>query len=298
MSIYILLVAILSLIQSKAVERSSINFGDPNIGLVLARDYELLKSTSFLENIGVSPLEGKLPEVTQAATEESFDIMRYVKFVGGAIVGASVEGAENIPNECLADVAKMISSVYHVYYYMMDYIEDKDNLALAWSITYMVKGFETWYNLDCTGFGDQMDAFSQSIGIPTGEEAGYRPIVENHDGEMEIPDPEDKDPQQEYGTADTTNATAAWTDAVFKSIYEVLTSLEVAVGMMESFIMTAEFIQEWYKGNYFDSGYSFGAGVTGTFFLWYDIFMVYADNIMAEEDGATDADGESEEATE
>jgi len=73
----------------------------------------------------------------------------YVYFVLGFTVGACVESTGNIKNLCAADVASVVVSGYHIYYYMNEYSETSKELALAWSVTYMVKAFETWYNIQC-----------------------------------------------------------------------------------------------------------------------------------------------------
>lgn len=77
------------------------------------------------------------------------EFIKYGQFALGAVVGASVESTGNIVNKCAADISSVIVSAYHIYYYMMDYLETNEELALAWSITYMVKAFETWYNIAC-----------------------------------------------------------------------------------------------------------------------------------------------------
>ena len=76
------------------------------------------------------------------------------------------------------------------------------------------------------------------------------------------------------------SAGAEWTDAMFGTIYDVLRSLEFAISGVEGFINSAEFLQEWNEGNYFQSGYFFGSGIFNTLFLWYDLFSVYVDNLM------------------
>jgi hypothetical protein len=89
--------------------------------------------------------------------------MKYASFTLGAVVGSSVEGTGNIRNECLADVASIITSGYHIYYYGMDYMENNEELALAWAITYMVKGFETWFNINCVVIAEFTDGLTGNI---------------------------------------------------------------------------------------------------------------------------------------
>jgi hypothetical protein len=60
----------------------------------------------------------------------------------------------------------------------------------------------------------------------------------------------------------------------------MFSSLEFAIGGVETFVNTAEFMDEWNKDNHFQSGYFFGVGVTNTAFLWYDLFMTYVDNLI------------------
>ena len=51
------------------------------------------------------------------------EILPYVYFTLGAVVGGSVESTGNIKNLCAADITSIIVSSYHIYYYMMDYME-------------------------------------------------------------------------------------------------------------------------------------------------------------------------------
>ena len=88
-------------------------------------------------------------------TEDGY--LKYLYFTGGAIVGASVEGSENFKDECIGDIAAIISSAYHIYYYMTDYMENETELSLAWSVTYMVKMFEIWYNIKCEALAEGID---------------------------------------------------------------------------------------------------------------------------------------------
>ena len=104
--------------------------------------------------------ENGLPIVAQ-----DIEFMKYIYFSLGAVVGASVESTGNLKNECAADITSIIVSGYHIYYYMMDYMETQEELALVWSITYMVKGFETWYNIDCAKLQEWKDGLAGSIGI-------------------------------------------------------------------------------------------------------------------------------------
>lgn len=53
------------------------------------------------------------------------------------------------------------------------------------------------------------------------------------------------------GSESETPPVSAWTDAIMTSIYEILRSLEFAIGGIEIFINTTEFMQEWNNGDYF-----------------------------------------------
>jgi hypothetical protein len=106
-------------------------------------------------------------------------------------------------------------------------------------------------------------------------------------GDQELPWYDDGSSEENY--------VASWTNSLMSTIYEVMTSLEYAIGGVETFINTAEFMEQWYAGEYFQSGYFFGSGLFGTLYLWYDFFLVYAENLMVTESEATDTDGTNED---
>lgn len=107
------------------------------------------------------------------------DFTKYLKFTLGAVVGASVESMGNIRNGCLADVASLITSGYHIYYYMTSYIQTEKDLALAWSITYMVKLFDTWFNIRCEAIKEFGQGLTGNMTAPSTKAS--RPYVMNHD---------------------------------------------------------------------------------------------------------------------
>lgn len=133
-----------------------ISFGQSS----MPKDLSLLQESETL--LGIMSQGTDSLQVSQIALSD-VEFMKYIYFTLGAVVGASVESSGNIANECLADVASIITSSYHIYYYMMDYMDTNEELALAWSITYMVKGFETWYNIDCVVLQEWKDGLTSNI---------------------------------------------------------------------------------------------------------------------------------------
>ena len=53
------------------------------------------------------------------------------------------------------------------------------------------------------------------------------------------------------GNETYSNGVTDYTDAFFGTIFDAVKSLEFAIGGVESFINSAEFLDEWFKGNYF-----------------------------------------------
>ena len=71
-----------------------------------------------------------------------------------------------------------------------------------------------------------------------------------------------------------------FSEAWFGTVYDLAKSLEFAISGIESFVSASEFMDEWYLGNYFDSGYFLGSGVASSMFIFYDFFAVYVDNLL------------------
>ena len=71
-------------------------------------------------------------------------------FAGGTLVGWMATNAENFSNECLGDIASIVDAGYNVYFYMDTYMETQEDVQMAWAITYLIKGFEKVYSLECS----------------------------------------------------------------------------------------------------------------------------------------------------
>ena len=114
-------------------------------------------------------------------------------------------------------------------------------------MVYMVKGFETYTSIRCEAVKEwQKGLDTTDMAIQPTPPAVEAPRVGNHDqayedGEMpeEIVVPWYN---QEQGQR---NGTATFVDSLFVTVYEVLNSLEFAVGSVETFISTSEFISMW-----------------------------------------------------
>ena len=108
-----LVLMVLSMVQTKSMEHHRYQLEMIN--------FEIWKSETFHRSLGIPELVNKYPMVGQTWSE---NIFKYFKFTAGAIVGAAVEGGENFKNKCVADIASIITSAYHIYYYMTDYMEN------------------------------------------------------------------------------------------------------------------------------------------------------------------------------
>ena len=75
-------------------------------------------------------------------------------------------------------------------------------------------------------------------------------------------------------------AAVNFSEAWFGTVYDLAKSLEFAISGIETFVNASEFMDEWYLGNYFDSGFFLGSGVSSSLFIFYDFFAVYVDNLL------------------
>ena len=83
-------------------------------------------------------------------------------------------------------------------------------------------------------------------------------------------------PEEWTSSKSAINFTEAW----YGTVYDLAKSLEFAISGIETFVNASEFMDEWYVGNYFQSGYFLGSGVASTLFIVYDFFAVYVDNLI------------------
>ena len=129
----------------------------------------------------------------------------------GFTVGISSTQATNIENECIGGVFTAVDSAWNVYYYMDKYMQSEEETHMAWGITYLVKGFESAYNTDCSSIESDVNGWLEdaanwfSSGFSNSgfnAEGSQQPIVKQDDSAF--------------------NETTEFTDMVFDVVYEVL----------------------------------------------------------------------------
>ena len=81
----------------------------------------------------------------------------------GVAIGLSSTNAENIDNKCIAGSIKTVDSAWNVYYYMDLYMQTEDEVYMAWGVTYMVKGFEVAYNIDCSNIETEANEWLEEV---------------------------------------------------------------------------------------------------------------------------------------
>jgi hypothetical protein len=77
----------------------------------------------------------------------------------GFVVGISATQAENVQNECIAGAFSIVDSAWNVYYYMDKYMTTEEEVHMAWGITYLVKGFEMAYSIDCSSLESDVNGW-------------------------------------------------------------------------------------------------------------------------------------------
>ncbi len=92
--------------------------------------------------------------------------LEWALFSAGVLAGFAEAEAQNLGNDCLSDAATIIFSAVHSYNYMMDYVETNqtDNIALAYGLTYIIMGFDTYANIDCSTLEDDIENWNSNNG--------------------------------------------------------------------------------------------------------------------------------------
>lgn len=65
-------------------------------------------------------------------------------------MGAAVELAANVANNCVAGVAIIAESAYSIYYYTLQYSTYEEDEDLAWAGTYVIKIVKGVEEVDCS----------------------------------------------------------------------------------------------------------------------------------------------------
>ena len=91
-------------------------------------------------------------EINTSDIDTNLDNLEWALFSAGVLAGFAEAEAQNLGNDCLADAATIIFSSVHSYNYMMEYVEGNqtDNIALAYGLTYIIMGFDTYSTIDCS----------------------------------------------------------------------------------------------------------------------------------------------------
>lgn len=178
-------------------------------------------------------------------------------FAAGFGIGVSSTQAENIQNECIAGIFSSVDAAWNVYYYMDKYMKTEEEVHMAWGITYLVKGFETLYNVDCSNIETEVNDGIQTVvdwiddALTTVGLKGQLPIAINVEGAIVKQD----------ATYD-----AEFTEMVFEAVYEVLTDFSLVIGAVEIYINSSSALETFQEGKYFQAGYFLGSGGFG--FVW------------------------------
>ena len=84
--------------------------------------------------------------------------VQWTLFTLGILLGGLVEFVANWDEwPCLSDIASLLESAYLIYFYIASYIETGDGEDIAYATLYLVKGFETGFDIRC-GAGDEFQA--------------------------------------------------------------------------------------------------------------------------------------------
>lgn len=104
------------------------------------------------------------------------------------------------------------------------------------------------------------------------ESTQQAPLVFSHE-DFTLPDEEERDIDASIYDADTSNNTATLT--IFETVYQVLWDINIMLAVIETSIISNEFIDAWEEEDYYGAGYELGSGGLGVIFLLEDISEKY-----------------------
>ena len=109
-------------------------------------------------------------------------------------------------------------------------MQTEEDVQMAWGITYLVKGFEDAYTLDCSNIESEVKVWWDDL---VAQDTVATPNV-----------------RQEEPVEPMTDE-AQFTTALFEGIYEILTDFSILVGAMEIYIDSSTALDQISKGKFF-----------------------------------------------
>ena len=174
----------------------------------------------------------------------------YINFGSGAALGAAVELSINMSNECVSTLANTFMSVYLMTYYMKQYMTTNEDEYVAYGVQYSIKFMR---------LGQKMNTCNSYFGALNGPQ--YKsPFLRNMPSSLE------------KVVSASQNKDAA--DLISQFI-NIVGDFEEVLGVFEIFINTRTVYDEWYSGDYFESGLFAGKAMVSSYFTGYNIIKKY-----------------------
>jgi hypothetical protein len=102
--------------------------------------------------------------------------------------------------------------------------------------------------------------------------AKQAPLVFSHE-DFTLPEEEERDIDASIYDADTSNNTA--TLSIFETVYQILWDINIMLAVIETSIISNEFIDAWEEEDYYAAGFELGSGGLGIIFLLEDVSEKY-----------------------
>lgn len=93
--------------------------------------------------------EIKSLEAQRSKVQAVEEWQKWTEYTLGILVGAGVELATNVENQCVVSVANLIESSYLIYYYVYNYITTSEEDDVAWATTYSIKLVRGLLEINC-----------------------------------------------------------------------------------------------------------------------------------------------------
>ena len=117
--------------------------------------------------------------------------------------------------------------------------------------------------------GETPSAEDPELAVESTQQA---PLVFSHE-DFTLPEEEERDIDASIYDADTSENTA--TLSIFETVYQVLWDINIMLAVIETSIISNEFIDAWEEEDYYGAGYELGSGGLGIIFLLEDVSEKY-----------------------
>ena len=183
------------------------------------------------DNIDETPIEGQATPLNSVDAVEPW--VQWTLYILGILLGGIVEFVANWDDwPCLSDIAGLLESAYLIYFYIASYISTGDAEDIAYATLYLVKGFESGFDINCGAGSEFGSVFEDHLSLKTGV---YQPSSSNKwSSSISALSPEVRLSQIALRASPWVMADADSVYTAFDWVYRILGELNEIVGLIEA----------------------------------------------------------------